>query len=66
MAVRFYVDNKMTRGTIKMDSIIHPISGEQGYFLSQSEKDIVDVVLTDFKNRHLVVTSADCRGGAYE
>ena len=46
-----------------MESIIHPISGEVGYFLSESEKDIVDVVLTDFKNRHLVVTSADGRGG---
>ena len=49
-----------------MIDLIHPISGEHGYFLSESEKEVIDVILADFKNKHLVVTSADGRGGAYE
>ena len=48
----------------KVIDLIHPISGEHGYFLSESEKEVIDVILADFKNKHLVVTSADCRGEA--
>lgn len=46
-----------------MIDLVHPISGEKGYFVSESEKEVIDVILADFKNKHLVVTSADGRGG---
>ena len=49
-----------------MIDLIHPVSGEHGYFCTKQEKELIDVILADFKNKHLVVTSADGRGGAYE
>ena len=30
-----------------MIRIIHPISGEQGYFCSESEKEIIDAIIRD-------------------
>ena len=45
-----------------MQSILHPVSGENGFFITPQEKDFIDVVLSDFKNRHLVVTSPSVRG----
>ena len=45
-----------------MIDLIHPISGEKGFFVTPQEKEILDVVLADFKNRHLVVTSRSARG----
>lgn len=45
-----------------MDSIIHPISGENGYFCSEKEKNLIDAILKDFVINQLVVTSADGRG----
>lgn len=49
-----------------MESILHPISGEIGFFCTPQEKEMLDVVLADFKNRHLVVTSCNARGVADE
>ena len=45
-----------------MDSIIHPISGEHGYFCSEKEKDLITAIIKDFVVNQLVVTSADGRG----
>ena len=45
-----------------MDKIIHPISGETGYFASEKEKLLIDTVLKDFVLNQLVLTSADGRG----
>ena len=53
---------KLGRRYDKVIDLVHPISGEKGYFVSESEKEVIDVILADFKNKHLVVTSADGRG----
>ena len=45
-----------------MDSIIHPISGETGYFCSEKEKNLIVAIVRDFVINQLVVTSADGRG----
>lgn len=31
-----------------MEKIIHPISGENGYFATEREKNVIDAVLKDF------------------
>ena len=31
-----------------MDKILHPVSGENGYFCSEKEKTLIDAVLKDF------------------
>ena len=49
-----------------MDSILHPVSGESGYFCSIQEKILIDAVLKDFVVNQLVLTSADGRGGSDE
>lgn len=50
-----------------MEKLCHPVSGECGYFCTQSEKDLIDVILNDFKNKHLVVNSSrSARGGFNE
>lgn len=40
-----------------MDLINHPISGEKGYFCSEKDKILIDAILSDFENKHLVTTS---------
>ena len=47
-----------------MEKILHPISGETGFFCSIPEKEFIDVVLADFRNKHLVVqeSSRSARG----
>lgn len=47
-----------------MESIIHPISGENGYFCSEKEKTLIDAVLVDFvvNQSVLQVSSHDVRG----
>ena len=47
-----------------MESIIHPISGESGYFYSEREKTLIDAVLKDFVVNQFVlqVSSHDVRG----
>lgn len=37
-----------------METLIHPISGEQGYFCTTKEKDLVDVALK-LLDAHLIV-----------
>ena len=51
-----------------MEKIFHPVSGERGYFTSETEKCVIDAVLSDYRNNHLVVTesSACCRGVEHE
>lgn len=45
-----------------MDKVIHPVSGEHGYFCTETEKTLIDSILKDFLINHLVVTSTDSRG----
>ena len=45
-----------------MDKIFHPVSGEHGYFCTETEKVLIDAVLKDFAVNQLVVTSTDGRG----
>lgn len=49
-----------------MDKILHPISGETGYFCSEKEKNLIVAIIKDFVISQLVVTSADGRGVGYE
>lgn len=53
-----------------MDKVFHPISGESGYFCSESEKVLIDAILVDYsiKNQLDVVqeSSATGRGVAGE
>lgn len=50
-----------------MERIIHPVSGEIGFFCSEKEKILVDAILVDYSNQ-LVVTEASpsVRGGVNE
>ena len=48
-----------------MESMIHPISGEHGYFASEKEKVLIDAILCDYSMNQLV-TSANGRGGVNE
>ena len=45
-----------------MDKILHPVSGEHGYFCTETEKVLIDTVLKDYVFNQLVPTSADGRG----
>ena len=49
-----------------MDKVFHPISGEKGFFCSETEKILIDAILSDYSMNHLVVTSANGRGGVDE
>ena len=49
-----------------MDKIIHPISGETGYFASEKEKLVIDTILKDYVLNQFVLTSANGRGGVDE
>lgn len=48
-----------------MENIIHPVSGEQGYFCSLKEKILIDAIIQDFNSVNLVVQSSrsNVRGG---
>ena len=49
-----------------MESILHPVSGEHGYFCSEMEKTLIDAILVDYRMNHLVTTSHGMRGGVDE
>ena len=38
-----------------MESILHPISGEQGFFCTNEEKVLIDAIIQDFSMNQLVV-----------
>ncbi len=48
-----------------MESIIHPISGQQGYFCTEKEKTLIDAIIQDFNVNQLVIqeSSRSARGG---
>ena len=48
-----------------MENIIHPVSGEKGFFCTNKEKLLIDAVMQDFTVNQLVVqnTSSNARGG---
>lgn len=45
-----------------MDKILHPISGEEGYFCTSREKDLIDAVLKDFVVNQLVIQESSATG----
>lgn len=46
-----------------MDKILHPVSGENGYFCTEQEKVLIDAILHDYSMNQLVLqTSANGRG----
>ena len=49
-----------------MDTVYHPVSGEKGFFCSELEKTLIDAIISDYSMNHLVVTSANGRGGVDE
>ena len=34
-----------------MESIIHPVSGEKGFFATEQEKVLIDAILCDYSNQ---------------
>ena len=48
-----------------MDLINHPVSGENGYFINEQEKILIDAILSDFQSKHLVTTS-HLRSGVFD
>lgn len=50
-----------------MERILHPISGEKGYFATEQEKTLIDAIIQDFSMNQLVVTShSSVSGGRHE
>ena len=45
-----------------MEKILHPISGESGYFTTEKEKILIDAILHDYSMNQLVLTSVTDRG----
>lgn len=41
-----------------MEKIFHPVSGESGYFASETEKTLIDAIIQDFSMNQLVVTES--------
>ena len=41
-----------------MEKIIHPFSGEKGYFTTEKEKILIDAIIQDFSVSHLVTHSS--------
>lgn len=46
-----------------MHKIYDPVSGEKGFFCTESEKTLIDAILVDFKNSLVVQASDNVRGG---
>ena len=46
-----------------MENIIHPVSGESGYFCTEREKVLIDAIISDYSMNHIVHPSTDSRGG---
>jgi hypothetical protein len=38
-----------------MEKIIHPVSGENGYFCSEKQKLVIDAIIDDFNNRNTLL-----------
>ena len=49
-----------------MDKILHPVSGEDGYFCTETEKILIDAILHDYSMNQLVLTSATGRGEEHD
>lgn len=45
-----------------MESIMHPISGENGYFCTIREKNLIDAILTDYSIKMVLQDSSRKRG----
>ena len=51
-----------------MESILHPVSGQKGYFCTEKEKTLIDAIVSDYSVSQLVLTesSRSTRGGVNE
>lgn len=38
---------------MELETIFHPVSGEKGYFLSESDAELVKAVLSDFRHSRM-------------
>ena len=45
-----------------MESILHPISVETGFFCTIKEKNLIDAILTDYSIKMVLQDSSDRRG----
>ena len=45
-----------------MDKILHPVSGENGYFCTEQEKVLIDAILHDYSMNQLVLQEASANG----
>ena len=46
-----------------MEKIFHPVSGEEGYFTTETEKVLIDAVLHDYAVKHQLVTHSPNESG---
>ena len=46
-----------------MEKFIHPVSGEIGYFCSEKEKVVIDIILKNSMNHLVLESSRSARGG---
>lgn len=49
-----------------MDCILHPVSGEEGYFCTKQEKILIDAILHDYSSQFVLNSSANGRGVNHE
>lgn len=45
-----------------MERILHPVSGESGYFTTEQEKTLIDAILNDFSQSVLRLPHSEVRG----
>ena len=41
-----------------MESIIHPQTGEHGYFCTCKQKVLIDAIVNDFNNQHILQSAS--------
>ena len=50
-----------------MEFLLHPISGEKGYFATEKEKVLIDAIISDYSNQFILQSSSrSARGGVDE
>jgi hypothetical protein len=54
-------NTNLSEEVIVVERIFHPVSGEVGYFCTESQKTLIDAILNDYSMNQLV-TSANGRG----
>ena len=47
------------KGDVIIETIIHPISGEKGFFCTNEEKILIDAIINDYSNQ-FVLNASPC------